>query len=352
MSNIKINKINDSEVEIIGEVEAGEFMKYWQPTIKKLGEQITLAGFRKGNAPEKLLLEKLGEEKVLIEMADTVFAKLYPEILTEHKIDAIGQPQVSITKLAKNNPLGFTIKTAIVPALKLPDYKKIAKETVAKAEKPAEVTDKEIEDVISELQKQRAMSLEENKDLKPEDKDKLVLPEITDDFVKTLGKFENVADFKVKIKENLGAEKEFRAKEKTRLAIMDAIAEKIEVTIPDILVQSELDKMVQELKYETSRMGLKFDDYLIHIKKTEDELKHNWKTDAEKRVKLGLVVNAIIDDAKLTVSKQELGDEVSHMIGHMDGKIPAEKDMPRLHAYAENTILHKKVFELLEQKWN
>jgi FKBP-type peptidyl-prolyl cis-trans isomerase (trigger factor) len=348
MANIKINKINDSEVEIIGEVEAVEFMKHWTPVVKKLNEQVTLDGFRKGNAPEKILLEKIGEEKVLIEMADTVFAKLYPEILTEHKIDAIGQPQVSITKLAKDNPLGFTIKTAIVPVLKLPDYKKIAKEAVAKAEKPSEVTDKEIEDVIFELQKQRAMSLEENKDLKPEDKDKLILPEITDDFVKTLGKFENVADFKAKIKENLGSEKEFRAKEKNRLAIMDAIAEKIEVTIPDILVQSELDKMVQELKYETSRMGLKFEDYLIHLKKTEDELKHNWKADAEKRVKLGLVVNAIIDDAKLEATKEELEHEVSHMLSHMGDQQPSDKDLPRVHSYAENTILHKKVFELLE----
>ncbi|MCE9629011.1 MAG: hypothetical protein K8Q91_03380 [Candidatus Vogelbacteria bacterium] len=348
MTNIKINKINDSEVEIIGEVESVEFMKHWTPVVKKLNEQVTLDGFRKGNAPEKILLEKIGEEKVLIEMADTVFAKLYPEILTEHKIDAIGQPQVSITKLAKDNPLGFTIKTAIVPTLKLPDYKKIAKETVAKTEKPTEVTDKEIEDVIFELQKQRAMSLEENKDLKPEDKDKLVLPEITDEFVKTLGKFENVADFKAKIRENLGSDKEFRAKEKTRLAIMDAIAEKIEVTIPDILVESELNKMVQELKYETNRMGLKFDDYLIHLKKTEDELKHNWKADAEKRVKLGLVVNAIIDDAKLEATKEELEHEVSHMLGHMGDQQPSDKDLPRVHSYAENTILHKKVFELLE----
>ncbi len=348
MSNIKINKINDSEVEIIVEVAVTEFMKHWTPVVKKLNEQVSIDGFRKGNAPEKILLEKIGEEKVLIEMADTVFAKLYPEILTEHKIDAIGQPQVSITKLAKDNPLGFTIKTAIVPTLKLPDYKKIAKETVAKAEKPSEVTDKEIEDVVTELQKQRAMSLDENKDLKPEDKDKLVLPEITDDFVKTLGKFENVTDFKDKIKENLGSEKEFRAKEKNRLAIMDAIAEKIEVTIPDILVQSELDKMVQELKYETSRMGLKFDDYLIHLKKTEDELKHNWKADAEKRVKLGLVVNAIIDDAKLEATKEELEHEVSRMLSRMGDQQPSDKDLPRVHSYAENTILHKKVFELLE----
>lgn len=348
MSNTTINKLNDSEVEISGELETREFMAHWSPVLKKLGQNVAIDGFRKGAAPEKILVEKIGEERILMEMAEEVFAQIYPQLLTEHKIDAIGQPEVKITKLAKDNPLGFTIVTAIMPEVKLPDYKKIAQEIVAGAEKPAEVTDKEIAEVIEEIRKQRAMSMEENKDLGPEDKEKLILPEVTDDFVKALGKFESVADFKTKLKENLAEEKEFRAKEKTRLAIMEAIASKIEITIPKVLVENELNKMLHELKHETSRMGLKFDDYLIHLKKTEDEMKHGWKADAEKRVKLGLIINSIIDDAKLEVTKEELGHEVSHLMSHFGDQTPSETDMMRLHSYAENTILHKKVFSLLE----
>ncbi len=348
MSNTTINKLNDSELEITGEVEAAEFMNHWSPVLKKLGENVTIDGFRKGAAPEKVLVEKIGEERILVEMAETVFAEVYPKLLSEHKIDAIGQPEVKITKLAKDNPLGFTITTAIMPEVKLPNYKTIAKEIVTGAEKPTEVTDKEVEEVVEELRKHRAMSLEENKDLSPEERDKLILPDLTDDFVKTLGKFESVEDFKSKIKENLTAEKDFRAKEKTRLTIMDAIADKVEVTIPKVLVDGELNKMLHELKNETARMGLKFDDYLIHLKKTEDEMKHGWKADAEKRVKLGLIVNAIIDDAKLEATKEELDHEVSHLMSHFGDQTPSETDMMRLHSYAQNTILHNKVFNLLE----
>ena len=49
------------------------------------------------------------------------------KIVDENKLKIIGWPNVTITKIAKNNPLGFKLKTAIAPEMKLPDYKEIAK---------------------------------------------------------------------------------------------------------------------------------------------------------------------------------------------------------------------------------
>jgi len=348
MLKVEINKLDTGEVEIKGEIPTDIFMSYWTKTVAKLNEQVKIDGFRSGHIPEKVLIEKVGEDKVLVEMADTALSSSYNQILIDNKINAIGHPQVSITKLAKDNPLGFTITTAVIPDIKLPDYKKLASETVAKAEKPTETTDKEVDDVVEELRKQRAMSLEENKDLKPEEKDNLVLPELNDSFVKTLGDFESVDDLKKKIKSNLDSEKEYKNKEKTRLQIMDAIADKVEVTIPQILVDNELNKMAQELEYEVSRMGLKFEDYLTHLKKTADELKASWKDDATKRVKLGLIINTIIEDAKLEATPEELEKEISHFMSHLGEQKPETVDLARLRAYAENTILHNKVFSLLE----
>ena len=56
-------------------------------------------------------------------------SEYYPKILEENKIDAISRPEISITKLARKNPLGFKIKTATMPEMKLPDYKQIAKKS-------------------------------------------------------------------------------------------------------------------------------------------------------------------------------------------------------------------------------
>ena len=70
----------------------------------------------------------------------------YPKIIEEEKIDAISRPEISITKLARKNPLGFKIKTAVLPEIKLPDYKNIAKDILSKLtdeEKNIVVTDED-----------------------------------------------------------------------------------------------------------------------------------------------------------------------------------------------------------------
>ena len=81
-------------------------------------------------------------------MAEMALGEYYPKILywgysgrpkgfgiptasVGKKIDAISSPQISITKLARKNPLGFKIKTAILPEIKLPEYKNIAKEIIS-----------------------------------------------------------------------------------------------------------------------------------------------------------------------------------------------------------------------------
>lgn len=341
MLNIQIKKINDTEVEIVGEVPFAELEKYRPKIINYFNQTLKIDGFRPGHIPEKIIVDKVGEEKILIEAAEEVLQDLYPKIIQENKIDAIGQPAVTITKLAKDNPFGFTFKTAIIPEIKLPDYKKIATDTINKADKTPEVEEKELEEVINEIRKQRAIQPEEDKELE--------LPELNDEFVKSLGKFESVDDFKQKIKENLQAEKEQRHREKIRLQIMENIGEKVEVKLPNLLIESELDKMVNELKRSVSQMNLKFEDYLNHLKKTELELRTSWQQDAEKRVKLGLIINSIIDKEKLQIKPEELTKELDHLLSHYPEK-PSDKEINQLKSYIENSLLHDKVFRLLEEQ--
>ena len=128
---IKIIKLPKSEIEIEGELEADIFENYFTKALKRLGENLKIDGFRKGKIPENILLSKIPEITILEEMAQIALNEHYPKILEEEKIDAIGRPEISITKLARKNPLGFKIKTAVLPKIKLPDYKGIAKKIVS-----------------------------------------------------------------------------------------------------------------------------------------------------------------------------------------------------------------------------
>jgi len=98
---------------------------------KNLNEDIKVDGFRKNMVPENVLAAKVGEFVIDQETAELALSRAYMNILIDRKIDAIGRPQVTITKLARGNPLEFKIITAVVPEVKLPDYKKIAQVEVS-----------------------------------------------------------------------------------------------------------------------------------------------------------------------------------------------------------------------------
>lgn len=334
-----INKLKNSEIEIEVEITADVFESFRKKAVSNLAEQIEIPGFRKGKVPEEILTQKLGEMAILEEMAEFAIRDSYPKIITENKIDPIGRPEVSITKIAKGNPLSFKLKTAVFPEIKLADYKSIAKKETSK-EEIISIEEKEVEDTIKEIQKARAPKVEVKEGEKAVEP---LLPEINDDFVKTLGKFENVADFKEKVKENIKFEKEQAQKEKIRVAILDAIAEKTEIEIPAILVEEEQKKMLARLQYDIEKLGLKFDEYLKNVKKTEDDIKKDWAKDAEKRVKTELILAEIARAEKIEVPKEELEKELNHLMEHNIGA-----DRERAETYLVGIMSNQKVIEFLE----
>ena len=133
--NVEVKSLENAEVEIKAEIPAEEFEQYRDQVVRRLSVNIEMPGFRKGNVPEKILVQKIGEMPILEEMAETAISHAYPKILMEHKIDAIGRPEVNITKIAKGSSLGFSIKTAVMPEVKLSDYKAAAREEMAKKKK-------------------------------------------------------------------------------------------------------------------------------------------------------------------------------------------------------------------------
>ncbi len=118
-----------STVKIDGEIPYTALLEHRALALAELGKNTSIDGFRKGHIPEKVLLDHMGEMALLTEMAERALSLIYPEIIREHNIHALGHPQISITKIAKDNPLGFSALVAIVPKITLPDYKKIARGT-------------------------------------------------------------------------------------------------------------------------------------------------------------------------------------------------------------------------------
>lgn len=347
MLKTTIKKLPNSEVEIEGELHEDAFEAYFSVALKKLSANIELDGFRKGKVPESVLLANIPEPQILGEMAEMALSEHYPKILESEKIDAISRPDIMITKLARKNPLGFKIKTAVIPEVKLPKYTEIAQEvtsSITAEEKNIVVTDEDVENTIQDIRKSRAPKKHVTEGEVSETTEQK-LPEFNDDFVQALGPFTDVSDFKTKLRENIKIEKENQAKEKTRLKIMENIMAQSEIEVPAILVDVELDKILYRMESDITTMGLKFDDYLKHLNKTIEDLKKEFRPDAEKKARLALVLNEIAKIEKITPDPTQVEAEVSHLLEQYK-----DADPERARIHVENVLTNEKIFQFLEDQ--
>ena len=357
-TGIKVTKLPKSEVEIEGELDAEIFESYYSRALKKIGEHVELDGFRKGKVPENVLVSKIPEVSILEEMAQMALHEHYPKIIEEEKLGVISRPEIFITKLARKNPLGFKIKTAVLPAIKLPNYKDIAKKVISKLtdkEKDATVTDEDLENTIMDIRKSRAPKVhmadatphehKEGEEHEHPEPAKEELPELNDEFVKGLGPFTGVEDFKTKLKENIKLEKENQVKEKTRIKIIDKILEESSMEVPEILIELELDKILHRMESDITQMGLKFEDYLKHLNKTPEDLRKDFRTDAEKKAKLTLALSEIAKAENITADAEQVAKEVAAILEHYK-----EADPERAEMHAQQVLTNEKIFQFLESQ--
>ena len=336
MNEIKttIKDLPESEVMITCEIPADIFEKERAVALKKVGEEISLPGFRKGHVPETMITQKFGEALINEEMANLAIDHAYPEILKRHKIHAVGMPSVAVTKLAKGNPFEFTLTFQVMPEITLPDYKALAKEVMTAKDEAPEATDEEVEQAVNELRKQFATKDDEGKE---------VLPEVTDELAQKFGPFATVDEFKSKVRESITHEKTNRTREKKRMQTMEKIADGMTVKLPKVFIDGELTRMMGQFRHDVEQMGMKFEEYLTTIKKTEEDMRKEWVPDAEKRAKVQIALTRIAEEEKLEVLKEDLDREVKFFTEQYK-----DADEGRVRLHLEMMLGNEKVFQFLE----
>ncbi len=332
-----IKELPGSQIEITASISPEQFGSYKKKALAKLNESVSIDGFRKGHVPEHVLTQKVGNETVLYEMADYAIRDAYRAIVADKNIEALGTPNITITKIAEGNPLEFRALTLVMPTVTLPDYTAIAKKVCAEKD-DTEVTEDEYAKTITRIKEMHAKKPTENEAEKPS------LPEITDEFVKTLGDFSNVADFEETIRGGLKKEKEIQAREKKRLAIAEQLIEKTKVEVPEVFINSELEKLFATFLDNVKRSGMTLESYLEHAKKTEEEIRTSMKPDALKRAKLHLALGAISKKENISADPKHVEEETNHLLEHHK-----DADKERAYLYVLNALTNEAVFRFLEE---
>jgi trigger factor len=175
------------------------------------------------------------------------------------------------------------------------------------------------------------------------------VPEIDDEFAKSLGAFENLDAVKQNLRQGMEAEEQDKMKNDQRTAILDALVATLDIEYPKSLIAEELERIKREFTAQLSRMGATFESFIEQSKKTEEELKADWEPQAKKRVGAYLILDRLSSDENIFTESEEVEAEMNKALQYFGNTKDAEKnlDMAALYNVVSEQVRNEKIFELL-----
>ncbi|MBQ6331243.1 MAG: trigger factor [Clostridia bacterium] len=136
------------------------------------------------------------------------------------------------------------------------------------------------------------------------------LPEIDDEFIGDISEFETVDAWKADKKEKMLAEKKQSLDNMRENLAIKGACDNATVDIPDCMIERQVDYMMQDIKYRLAGSGLDFNTYLKYLNTTEADMRKNYRTEAEARVKMQLVIEAISKAENVQATDEEIEEEI------------------------------------------
>ena len=135
------------------------------------------------------------------------------------------------------------------------------------------------------------------------------LPEVDDEFVKDVSEFDTLDEYKKDLEEKLRSQRQKAADADVENQLVEAIIEKVEATIPDEMVENEVDEIINSFAYRLQSQGLKLETYLKYTGQTTDDLRVQYKPQAEHQVKVRLGLEKIAELENMEITEEELEEE-------------------------------------------
>ncbi len=173
------------------------------------------------------------------------------------------------------------------------------------------------------------------------------LPEINDEFAKDASEFDTLEDWKKSIREKQEKANESKAKFEMEDAAIETVCKNAKVDIPSGMIETQLDNMEKDISSRLNYQGMNLDQYLQMIGKTKKKFRDENKEQAEKQVKTSLVLEAIMKDAKVEVTEEEIDAKIKEMAEMYGQKEEEVKQNPELRKYVEESLKSEKTIHYI-----
>lgn len=323
-----LKNLPESEVELTGEIPYATVAPYRDTALRHIAEHLELPGFRPGKVPADMALKKVGELAVLEEAVELFVKDFYVELIEVHKVEAVGRPDIRVTKLAADNPVGLTVRATVYPEVVLPKNWRTLHEKIA-LEPALPATEEEVTKTLEDLRQSR--------------KKDGVVPELTDEFAKSIGAFESVEHLKAQITKGIGEEKARKMHDARRGKIIETLLGQSTLSVPRIFIESELEKIMSQMREDVKRFGMELEEYLKKTNKTEEGVRNEFRDQAKRRAHLQMLLNKIAQEETLDADQTAVEAELKHAIEHFPDANP---ELVKIHI--ETVLKNELALKLLE----
>lgn len=335
--------VSDTKVQLTVSADADVLGPIKERVLKHLSTNVKVPGFREGTAPLNMVEKHIDQQLLQSHFIDEALNHMYTEAAQGEKLRPVSRPNVSLKKFVPFTTLEFEAEVEILGTVKLPDYKKMKKTA-----KQPEVTAKDIDAVIKDLQTRMA----EKKDVTRAAKDgdqvwidfkgvdakgqpvkgadgkdyplllgsdtfipgfeknligqkagdektftltfpkdygvkalankkvtftvkvtkvqEVIEPKVDDAFAAKLGPFKTLKDLKSDIKKQLLMERTKQAERDLENEIVQNIAEKTKMSLPQALVDEQVEFLLRDVKQNLTYRGQTYNEFLETEGKTDE----------------------------------------------------------------------------------
>ncbi len=147
-----LRKISGSAVSFRFSVESEDIAKAKKKVLNKLRDEIRINGFRQGSAPDEMIIEDIGAERITFEAMNRAVEEKYISFLNENKVRPVNTPHLKVADEAKI-PLEVSGEVEVFPEVEIGNYQKIKLSPVKK-----EVTEKEVTELMESIMREMGLS--------------------------------------------------------------------------------------------------------------------------------------------------------------------------------------------------
>lgn len=175
-----------------------------------------------------------------------------------------------------------------------------------------------------------------------------ILPELDDEFAKDISEFDTLEDYRKDVNKKVKQRKENQAKAEKEQEAIEKFIKKVEVVIPEGMIDEEVEKMVEEMNANLSYQGLNIDQYLQYMGITLDDYKKEMRGQAEKRIKLNLGLEAVATQEKVEVSDEDIDTKIKELAAQY-GASDEESLLKNENArnYMRQELVHEKTMKII-----